>query len=100
MPFDYIYFPEWDLLNIAVTNCKSRILPAFDVINVKSFEDCTKKSDTYEYVHFLERKEDSEEFKCFRHQRCNTFHGDFLNAVNPGSAYGKFSVYFLDYCLN
>ena len=95
MPFIHIYLPEWNLSNIAGESCKTDTwphLPDFDVIKVKSFEECTTKSEAYEYVRFLENKEGSEEYKCFRHHIC---YGP--SVTQPGSSYKKFSVYHLDY---
>ena len=94
-----VYFSDWDPLNFAQESCAHT--NGSDVIEVESFEDCKKKSEAYEYVRFLEKKDASGDYKCFRHH-----HGCFeLHAVlepggaSPGSTYKKFSVYYLDYCV-
>ena len=96
MPFNYVYFPEWDLMSVAEKSFGPS--PGSDMIKVKSFEDCKKKSEEYDYVHFLEKWEGSKDYKCFRHYGLN----NSIYAVMydmPGSTYRKFSKYYLDYCV-
>lgn len=82
-----IYFSDWDPLNFAQESCAH--INGSDVIVAESFEDCTKKSEAYQYVWFAEKKELSGGYKCIRHMTCNKL---FMEA-EAGSLYRKPGCY-------
>ena len=87
-----IYYSDWDPLNFAQGSCTHG--NGSNVIEVKSFKDCKKKSEAYQYVWFAEKKESSGGYKCIRHMTCDF---SFMEA-KPGSLYKKAGWYHLEFC--
>ena len=92
-PNYWVYFLDWDPLNFVQESCAHG--NGSDVIKVKSFKECKKKSEAYRYLWFAEKEEFSGGYKCIRHMTCDD---DSFMEAEPGSLYTKLGWFHINFC--